>query len=110
MNERVLRIIDHLRISKSAFAQSIGVNPSVISHISSGRNKVGVDVLASIARTYSEISLKWLLTGEGAMIVKEQDSSDLKTDLRALRSHLNEMEAQLAVNKAQLELLIKKYS
>jgi len=110
MNERVLRIIDHLRISKSAFAQSIGVNPSVISHISSGRNKVGVDVLESIARKYSEISLQWLLTGEGSMIKSASDTGELKSDLRGLRSQILELEAQLAVSKAELEVLIKKYS
>lgn len=47
------------------FAVRIGVQPSSISHISSGRNKPSVDFLEKLLQTFPQYDANWLLLGVG---------------------------------------------
>ena len=78
INDRVLFLMKYLKLSKAAFAESIGINPSVLSHIASKRNKPSIDMVISIARIYPKVSGDWLLTGLGVMF-KDESSSNLKS-------------------------------
>lgn len=64
-SERLKELISHLGLSSAAFAQSIDVNRSSISHLLSGRNKPSLDVIVKILETYPEVDLYWLLNGKG---------------------------------------------
>ena len=62
------RLIDYLafrRISKAEFGRVIGVSDAYVSAI---RNSVSPKVLQSIASSYPDLSIEWLLTGEGEML------------------------------------------
>jgi transcriptional regulator with XRE-family HTH domain len=64
------RIIEFLRtenISSANFAQEIGVQPSGISHIFSGRNKPSLDFIVKMLNRYPYLSIDWLLFGKGRM-------------------------------------------
>jgi len=63
--KRLQKVIDYYNISASAFADSIGVQRSSISHILSGRNKPSLDFIMKILDTYPEVELYWLLNGKG---------------------------------------------
>ena len=64
--ERFQQIISSLNLSAGTFAERISVSPGTISHILSGRNKYpSTEVLLRIHDTFPNISLNWLLTGEG---------------------------------------------
>lgn len=71
MQERLNRIVREKGLTAGRFAQEIGASPSAISHILSGRNKPGYEVLYSIARVFPDIDPGWLLTGEGPMYRNE---------------------------------------
>jgi transcriptional regulator with XRE-family HTH domain len=65
------RIIEFLRaenISSASFAQEIGVQPSGISHIISGRNKPSLDFIVKMLNRYPSLSTEWLLFGKGKML------------------------------------------
>ncbi len=62
---RLQKVIDFYGISASAFADSIGVQRSSISHILSGRNKPSLDFVMKIVDAYPEVELYWLLNGDG---------------------------------------------
>ena len=99
INARVLQLMDKLGKSKSEMAKEIGVSPSIISHITSGRNKVGLDVLQKIGRAYPQISSIWLLHGQGSMI-EEADTAKLdqvKTELKRLKKQSDELESAFSV-------------
>lgn len=64
--ERLQEVIDYYNIPASAFADSIGVQRSSISHILSGRNKPSLDFIMKILDTYPEVELYWLLNGKGS--------------------------------------------
>ena len=62
---RLKKIMDYYSLSAAAFAESIEVPRSSISHIASGRNKPSLDFVLKITETYKEVDLQWLLKGLG---------------------------------------------
>lgn len=67
MQERLNQIIEQKGLTATKFAALIGVNASTISHILAGRNKPGFDIINNIAKTFPDINLGWLITGNGSM-------------------------------------------
>ena len=64
---RLQQFLKAYGLTSSELAQKLGVQKSSISHLLSGRNKPSFDFLSKFARTFPEINLRWLLTGEGDM-------------------------------------------
>lgn len=82
MNDRIKQFMDYKGISSSELADSIGVQRSNVTHVLQGRNKPGFLFISKILETYPEINAKWLITGEGNMLDKNQSvSAPPKTDL-----------------------------
>ncbi len=50
-------------LSASAFAEKIGVQPSSISHILSGRNKPSLEFVEKILTQFPNVSADWLING-----------------------------------------------
>jgi transcriptional regulator with XRE-family HTH domain len=67
LQERIQMLISTKGMTNAEFAEKIGVHPSIISHISSGRNKPSLDIVDKITETFKEVRLEWLLKGKGAM-------------------------------------------
>ena len=65
IKDRILKIISSEALTSSAFADSIGVQRSSISHIVSGRNKPSLDFLQKIIANYPKYSVEWLIMGSG---------------------------------------------
>jgi transcriptional regulator with XRE-family HTH domain len=68
MKDRLLKLITHLGLTATRFADEIGVQRSGISHIISGRNQPSYDFILKITTRYPEISLDWLLLDKGSMM------------------------------------------
>lgn len=58
---RLQHILAYYNVSPSAFADTIEVQRSSISHILSGRNKASIEFILKIANTYPGIDIEWLL-------------------------------------------------
>lgn len=58
----------YLGLTSTRFADAIGVQRSGISHILSGRNEPSYDFIVKLAKKYPQISLEWLILGQGPMI------------------------------------------
>ena len=56
-------------ISSKQFAEEIGIQPSGMSHIMSGRNKPSLEFVRKVVTRYPEIDINWLLFGKGEMYV-----------------------------------------
>jgi transcriptional regulator with XRE-family HTH domain len=67
MKERLLEFLRAENKSSAQFAEEIGVQPSGISHILSGRNNPSLDFVLKMLEKYSFISTDWLLFGKGSM-------------------------------------------
>lgn len=67
MKERILEFLRAENKSSAQFAEEIGVQPSGISHIVSGRNNPSLDFILKMLDRYKYLSVEWLLFGRGEM-------------------------------------------
>lgn len=67
MKNRILAFLQNENKSYAQFAEEIGVQPSGISHILSGRNNPSLDFVIKMLHRYSSLSAEWLLFGRGQM-------------------------------------------
>lgn len=67
MKDRILAFLQNENKSYAQFAEEIGVQPSGISHILSGRNNPSLDFVTKMLHRYSSLSSDWLLFGKGPM-------------------------------------------
>lgn len=71
---RLKGFMDYLGISSSQFADQCGIPRPSLSQLLNGRNKKISDVLVGqIHSVYPELSVLWLMFGEGSMLVKPQE-------------------------------------
>lgn len=111
LNQRIIEIMNHLGLSKTSFANEIGVSQPVITHISTGRNKPGLDILQKILIKYPEVNAEWLITGKGSKI-KERDPlkrelagkliQELETKVEATKTDLQSINSLLSIIKTHL--------
>lgn len=90
MKDRLKEILLSKNLTAAMFAEKIDVQKSSISHILSGRNKPGFDLISKILRSYPDIDPRWLILGEGS-ISKTNNPIDTnnKTDSNDLFSREN---------------------
>jgi transcriptional regulator with XRE-family HTH domain len=67
MKERIFEFLRAENKSSSQFAEEIGVQPSGVSHILSGRNNPSLDFVLKMLEKYRYLSTEWLLFGKGSM-------------------------------------------
>lgn len=67
MKERIFAFLQNENKSYAQFAEEIGVQPSGISHILSGRNNPSLDFVMKMLQKYRSLSEEWLLFGRGPM-------------------------------------------
>jgi len=93
MRDRILEFLKAENKSSAQFAEEIGVQPSGISHIISGRNKPSLDFVLKMLEKYQFLSTEWLLFGKGSMY-KDFKMQNLFDDNSGLHSEINEKQAK----------------
>ena len=97
--ERIQSIIDYSKISRRAFGIKLGYrNGAFLLHLLNGRNGISAKLANSIVEVYPEINYKWILAGEGEMIIEP------KEDETSLGKRLDELEKIVESNKIKIEL------
>jgi transcriptional regulator with XRE-family HTH domain len=81
MKDRILDFLKAENKSSSQLAEEIGVQPSGISHIISGRNKPSLDFILKMLEKFPFLSTEWLLFGKGEMY-RDQSMQELFTDAK----------------------------
>jgi transcriptional regulator with XRE-family HTH domain len=92
MKERIWQFLQSENKSSSQFADEIGVQPSGISHIISGRNNPSLDFIIKMLTRYQYLSPEWLLFGKGKMY-KESEMPTLFDD--TFEKHENSIKQDL---------------
>jgi transcriptional regulator with XRE-family HTH domain len=77
MKDRLLKFMNKEQLSSARFAETIGVQPSSVSHILSGRNKPGFDFITKILASYPSLNAEWLIMGKGTMFKSDPEQRDL---------------------------------
>lgn len=80
IKDRIKIIMERENMASGAFAESIGIQQSTLSHILNGRNNPSLDVIMKIHQRYSDIKLEWLLYGQGNMSSDQMNSNSTAGD------------------------------
>ena len=72
MIDRIRQVIDYSQLSASAFADTIGISRSGLTHLLTGRNQPSLDVARKILAKYPEVSTEWLIMGMGEMLRSDE--------------------------------------
>ena len=81
VNERIKFFIEQSELTKRAFALKLGVDPTVIHNIVSGRLSMpSYMVLEKIVLTFDNINAKWLLTGKGTTYTDNSGHASIVND------------------------------
>jgi transcriptional regulator with XRE-family HTH domain len=75
MKERIIEFLKAENKTSAQLAEEIGVQPSGISHILSGRNNPSLDFVIKMLDRYNYLSTDWLLFGKGQMYRDEKMQS-----------------------------------
>ncbi len=84
MKTRILEFLKAENKSSAQFAEEIGVQPSSISHIISGRNNPSLDFVMKMLDKYPSLSTDWLLFGKGQMYRDPQLNDLFRSDTNDL--------------------------
>ena len=71
MKDRIAHIMRAKNLKASDFASILGIQPSGVSHILSGRNKPSLEFVKKIKETFPEYNLDWIIFGTGPMTTSE---------------------------------------
>lgn len=114
LRDRILGFLKKENKTSAQFAEEIGVQPSGISHILSGRNNPSLDFIIKMLEKYPYLSSDWLLFGRGPMykdqyesslfdeFITESDNIGIK---RGNEKESNEQEMQLIENQIDTKVL-----
>lgn len=85
INKRVMHLLDVYGYTKSQFALELGISLSILTHISSGRNKPGLDMIQRILTHFNDLNPDWLLIGTGDLKREKQKNIDISAELEQLK-------------------------
>ena len=71
MKDRIAHIIRAKNLTAAEFALRLGIQPSNISHLLSGRNNPSLDFVKKLKETFPEYNLDWIVFGSGPITVSE---------------------------------------
>ena len=80
MKEKLDILLKKKGLSATSLARILGIQPSGLSHILSGRNKPSFDLVVKILRAFPEINPDWLLL-DSETIFRSNDTPSLENPL-----------------------------
>ncbi|MDR2293424.1 MAG: helix-turn-helix domain-containing protein [Prevotellaceae bacterium] len=75
MKDRIINFLNAEKLSPARFADIIGVQPANISHIISERNKPSLDFIQKMLKSFPQLNVEWLITGDGKMYKTPKEQS-----------------------------------
>ncbi|NJB36634.1 MULTISPECIES: hypothetical protein [Flavobacteriaceae] len=70
--DRLMQFIEHAGLSARQFDISIGASNGYTLRMRKNHASIGSDVIENIIKTYPQLNLIWLITGEGEMLNPEK--------------------------------------
>ncbi len=77
ISDRIKAVMNKVGKNSITFSEEIGIQQSTLSHILNGRNRPSLDVVMKISQRYPEVSLDWLINGQGDM---DSDKHDVELE------------------------------
>ena len=105
IQERILQIMTNYGLNAGQFADKLGVQPSSISHILSGRNKPSLDFVTKLLSCFPQIDYMWLVMGKGSMFKINDESEKLINNNEKLKE-----DKEKQINNPELSLFSQESS
>ena len=107
VKQRIREIIEVTDNSVNSFAKEIGVKQTTLSdYLNSGKTPSWA-VLRGIVDTFTDVSVEWLIRGEGEMYISDIPTDgdtdtilDLKAEITRLRAERDELRDELIAQRA----------
>ena len=90
MIDRINLLLKAKNITARQFAEEIGIQPSGISHILSGRNNPSLDFVLKVMKRWPEINISWLMFGKGEMYVSPVEMQHTSVQQQAINQETTE--------------------
>jgi len=103
LNKRIVEIMVRFNHSKSSLATELGVSLPLITHITTGRNKPGIELLQRVMQRFPDIDPIWLFLGEGVMLKPAPKQVDLSPVLGKMNELNTLVNNALEVNRTMLD-------
>ena len=71
IKDRIAHIIRAKTLTAAEFANQIGIQPSNVSHLLSGRNNPSLEFVKKLKETFPEYNIEWLIFGKGPITISE---------------------------------------
>ena len=93
---RLQQVMDYYGLNAAAFADSLEIQRSGISHLLSERNKPSLDFILKLIEKFPEVDMYWITQGKGSFPRKEDKelANAKKTQQPDLFSDIAEIEMQ----------------
>jgi len=104
MKDRIQVFLQNENKSYAQFAEEIGVQPSGISHILSGRNNPSLDFVIKMLHSYPSLSAEWLLFGRGSMYKLVSQPTLFDDEMPGSRSAESKVFAEHDITTAEEEI------
>ncbi|MGN0032834.1 MAG: helix-turn-helix domain-containing protein [Candidatus Limimorpha sp.] len=88
IKSRLSHILRSRNLTATQFADLVGIGPSNVSHLLSGRNKPSFDFLVKLKEVFPEYNLDWIMLGKKPITIN--DPSPIRTDNASLFSDLDD--------------------
>ncbi len=75
-----MQFIQHAGLSARQFDLSIGAANGYTLRMKKNRASIGSDVIENIVRTYPQLNVSWLITGEGEMLKSSEIAEPIEFD------------------------------
>lgn len=85
MKERIYQIMQSEKMTQREFAQALGISPSSLSSIFNGHTSPTNYTVQAIHRQFPNISIAWLMFGEGEMMSTAVDATADDTAVKAAK-------------------------
>ena len=123
--DRIFEYLRHHHLTTYTFERACGIANGYLKKQMKGKGTVGSEILEKIIDQYKDLSLTWLLTGKGEMIVasnynKEIESGNLSEEqpaypsqeqiIKLLREKINILQNSIADKEKIIGLLEKRDS
>ncbi|MFX0557079.1 helix-turn-helix transcriptional regulator [Maribacter sp. CXY002] len=99
--KRIEEIMNFYQVTAAAFADTIGVQRSSISHLLTGRNKPSLEFVTKVIDVYKEVDLYWLLYGKGTFPAYEY-TSRVKEEKDAIKA----TDTNVVSTKSEIERIV----
>lgn len=99
-SQRILAVIEYSKMSRRSLGIDLGyADGAFLFHVISGRNGISAKLADKINKLFPELSYRWLIKGEGEMIVKKESNNinELMEKIEFLERHIKGLDARITL-------------